>query len=160
MFCTLSRSWVQGTCALSCAWPYGLQPTRLLCPQDFPGKNTGVSCHFLLQGIFPTQGSNPGLLHCRQILYQLSYKGSHTSKSQQQFSPSGRTDKEEDSSTYSPAPQQLQKNHRLLPLAGETHLLGMSVKIEKDNPGKVLSEFCSNHVSRFVPASVKLRAEF
>ena len=42
---------------------------------DSPGKNTGVGCHFLLQGIFPTQESNPGLLHCRQILYQLSYKG-------------------------------------------------------------------------------------
>ena len=41
-----------------------------------PGKNTGVRCHFLLQGIFPTQGSNPGLLHCRQFLYQWSYKGS------------------------------------------------------------------------------------
>ena len=38
---------------------------------DSPGKNTGVGCHFLLQGIFPTQGSNPGLLHCRQILYLL-----------------------------------------------------------------------------------------
>ena len=36
--------------------------TRLLCPWDPPGKNTGVSCHFLLQGIFPTQGSNPHLL--------------------------------------------------------------------------------------------------
>ena len=35
-----------------------------------------VGCHFLLQGIFPTQGSNPGLLHCRLILYRLSYKGS------------------------------------------------------------------------------------
>ena len=35
-------------------------------PWDFPSKNTGVGCHFLLQGIFPTQGSNPGLLHCRQ----------------------------------------------------------------------------------------------
>ena len=35
-----------------------------------------MGCHFLLQGIFPTQGSNPGLLHCRQILYQPSYKGS------------------------------------------------------------------------------------
>ena len=55
---------------------HGLQPTRLLCPWDFPGKDTGVGCHFLLQGIFPTQGSNPGLLHCRQILYQLSFKGS------------------------------------------------------------------------------------
>ena len=38
---------------------------------DSPGKNTGVGCHFFLQGIFPTQGSNPGLLHCRQILYLL-----------------------------------------------------------------------------------------
>ena len=36
------------------------------CPWDFPGKNTGVGCHFLLQGIFPTQGSNPGLLHLLQ----------------------------------------------------------------------------------------------
>src|SRR5574337_139169 len=34
-------------------------------------KNTGVGCHFLLQGIFPTQELNPGLLHCRQVLYQL-----------------------------------------------------------------------------------------
>ena len=45
-------------------------------PLDSPGKNTGVGCHFLLQGIFPTQESNPGLLHCRQILYWLSYEGS------------------------------------------------------------------------------------
>ena len=43
---------------------------------DSPGKNTGVACHALLQGLFPTQGSNSGLLHCRQILYQLSYQGS------------------------------------------------------------------------------------
>ena len=42
----------------------------------FPGKSTGVGCHFLLQGIFPTQGSNPGLPHCRQTLYHLSYQGS------------------------------------------------------------------------------------
>ena len=39
--------------------PHGLQPARLLCPWDFPGKDTGVSCHCLLQGIFPTQGSIP-----------------------------------------------------------------------------------------------------
>ena len=39
------------------------QPTRLLCPWDFPGKNTGVGSHFLLQAIFPIQGSNPSLLH-------------------------------------------------------------------------------------------------
>ena len=48
---------------------HGLQSTRILCPWDFPGKNTGVGCHFLLQGIFPTQGYNSCLLHCRQILY-------------------------------------------------------------------------------------------
>ena len=42
--------------------PHGLQPTRLLCPWDSPGKNTGVGCRFLLQWIFPTQGSNPHLL--------------------------------------------------------------------------------------------------
>ena len=52
--------------------PHGLQPTRLHCLWDIPGKDTGVGCHFLLQGIFPTQGSNPGLLHFRQILYQLA----------------------------------------------------------------------------------------
>ena len=43
---------------------------------DCPGKNTGVGCHALLQGIFPTQGSNPGLPHCKQILYHLSHQGS------------------------------------------------------------------------------------
>ena len=41
-----------------------------------PGKNAGVGCHFLVQGIFPTQGSKPGILLCRQILYQLSPQGS------------------------------------------------------------------------------------
>ena len=43
---------------------------------DSPGKNTGVGCHALLQGIFPNQGLNPDLLHCRQILYHLSQQGS------------------------------------------------------------------------------------
>ena len=47
-----------------------------LCPWNSPGQNTGVSCHALLQGIFPTQGSNPGLLHCRQMLYHLGHQGS------------------------------------------------------------------------------------
>ena len=42
--------------------PHGLQPTRPLCPWDSPGKNTGVGCQALLQGIFPTQGMNPHLL--------------------------------------------------------------------------------------------------
>ena len=44
-------------------------------PQNSPGQNTGVGSLLLLQGIFPTQGSKPGLLHCRWILYQLSHKG-------------------------------------------------------------------------------------
>ena len=44
-------------------WPYGLQLSKLLCPWNFPGKNTGAGCHFLLQGIFLTQGLNPHLLH-------------------------------------------------------------------------------------------------
>ena len=46
--------------------PHGLQPARLLCSWNSPGRNTGVGCHSLLQRIFLTQGSNPGLPHCRQ----------------------------------------------------------------------------------------------
>ena len=56
--------------------PHGLQPAWLLCPWDFPGKNTEVGCHFLLQGIFPTQGLYLcllHLLHCRRILYPQSH---------------------------------------------------------------------------------------
>ena len=49
-------------------------------PWDSPGQNTGVGSCSLLQGIFPTQGSNPGLQHCRQILYQLSHQGSSFSE--------------------------------------------------------------------------------
>ena len=48
---------------------------RLYSPWNSPGQNTGVGSLSLLQGIFPTLGSNPGLLHCRGILYQLSHKG-------------------------------------------------------------------------------------
>ena len=55
--------------------PFGLEPARLLCPWNSPGKNTGVDCHSL-QGIFPTQGLKPCLLHCRQILDHLSHQGS------------------------------------------------------------------------------------
>ena len=64
--------------SLSHVWlcdPVDCSPTRLLHPWDSPGKNTGVSCHFLLQGILPTQGSNPDLPHCRQTLYPLSHEG-------------------------------------------------------------------------------------
>ena len=57
---------------MDCMWPAGL-----LCPWDSPGKNTGVHCPSLLQGIFSTQGSNLRLLHCRQILYHLSHREAH-----------------------------------------------------------------------------------
>ena len=57
-----------------------IQSSQTLCnpmdPWGSLGQNTGVGSLSLLQGIFPTQGSNPSLLHCRQILYQLSHKGS------------------------------------------------------------------------------------
>ena len=56
--------------------PPRLQLTRLLCPWDTSGKNIGVGCHSHLQGIFPTQGLNPGLPHCRRILYCLSHQRS------------------------------------------------------------------------------------
>ena len=64
-------------------WSHGLQPARLHWPCNSPGKNTGVVCHSFLQGIFQTQGSNMGLLHCRQILYHLSHQGSpHNARGQ------------------------------------------------------------------------------
>ena len=67
-----------GLVAKSC--PTLATPWTVACQaplsMGFSGKNSGVDCHFLLQGIFPTQESNPGLLHCRQTLYQLSYEGS------------------------------------------------------------------------------------
>ena len=49
--------------------------TRVLCPWNSPGKNTGVGCHFFLQKIFPIQGSNLRFLHCRHILYHLKHQG-------------------------------------------------------------------------------------
>ena len=53
-----------------------LQPHRLYSPWNSPGQNPGVGSLSLLQGIFPTQGLNPGLSHCRRILYHLSQQGS------------------------------------------------------------------------------------
>ena len=58
------------------ATPWIVACTKLLHPWDFQGKSTGVCCHFLLQGIFPTQESNWGLSHCRQMLYRLNHQGS------------------------------------------------------------------------------------
>ena len=70
--------------------PHGLQPARLLCPRDSPGKTTGVGSHFFLQGIFLTQGADPGLLHGSQILYHLSHQGS-PKKKEEKVIPGGRT---------------------------------------------------------------------
>ena len=64
LFCCLAAK----SCLTLC------EPARLLCPWHSPGKNTGVGGHSLLQGILPTQGANPGLLHCRQILHHLSHQ--------------------------------------------------------------------------------------
>ena len=58
------------------ATPWTVACTKSLHPWEFLGKSTRVGCHFLLQGIFLTQGSNPGLPHCRQMLYHLSHQGS------------------------------------------------------------------------------------
>ena len=72
-------------CAVLClvAWlypalcdPMDCGPPGSFVHGDSLGKNTGVGCHAILQGIFLTQGLNWGLLYCRQILYQLSYQGS------------------------------------------------------------------------------------
>ena len=67
MLCLVTQS-----CPTLCE-PMGCSPPGSSVHGDSPGKNTGVGCHALLQGIFPTQGLNPGLPHCRQILYHLSY---------------------------------------------------------------------------------------
>ena len=77
--CTHKRALCCCFVAKSCPtllWSHGLQPARLLCPWDFPGKNTGMSCHFLLQGIFLTRDQT--LISCigKQILYLLSHQGS------------------------------------------------------------------------------------
>ena len=77
------REWLQsdGLCVLSCSvmsnclWPHGLYPARSFCPWNFPGKNTGVGCHFLLHWVLPSQGSNPSFLelslkHCNTSRWQ------------------------------------------------------------------------------------------
>ena len=80
---TANRNHVRGSstvlsssAAASSLRPHGQSPARLPSSCDFPGKKTGVGCHFQLQRLFPAQGSNPGLLHCRWILYHLNHQGS------------------------------------------------------------------------------------
>jgi len=70
------QSEVAQSCASLCDPVEWVSPTRLLRPWDFPGKSTGVGCHFPLQEIFLTQGMNLGFPHCRQTLYYLSHQGS------------------------------------------------------------------------------------
>ena len=72
MICCCS---VTQSCPTICH-PMNCSPPGSFVHRNFPGKNTGVGCHALLHRIFPTQGSNPGLLHCRWIFYQLSHQGS------------------------------------------------------------------------------------
>ena len=69
MLCLVTQS------CLTLGNPTDCSPPGSSVRGDSPGKNTGVSCHTLLQGIFPTRGSNPGLPHCRWILYCLSHQG-------------------------------------------------------------------------------------
>ena len=78
-----TKLWLKKIHALQSSWNVKvtqscptLQPSGLYTPWDSPGQKTGVDSHSLLQGIFPAQGLNPGLPHCRRILYQLSHQGS------------------------------------------------------------------------------------
>ena len=73
--CVLSHSVIPNSLQLP-----GLYPSMLLCPRDFPGKNTGVGCHFFLPRIFPTQGSNPCLLHWQADSLPLIHQGSQRVK--------------------------------------------------------------------------------
>ena len=65
---------VAQSCPTLC-YPLDYSPPGSSVHGDFSGKSTGVGCHALLQGVFPTQGSNPGLPHCRWVLYRLSHRG-------------------------------------------------------------------------------------
>ena len=71
-------AWYLNCCSVTKLYTTLCDPMDYQVPlsMGFPGKNPGVGCHCLLQGIFLTQESNLGLLHCRQILYHLSYQGS------------------------------------------------------------------------------------
>ena len=73
--CCAVQCLVTQSCPTLCN-PMDCSPAGSSVQGDSPGKNTGMSCHALLQEIFPAQGSNPGLPHCRQILYYLSHQGS------------------------------------------------------------------------------------
>ena len=87
-WCALSDFKTHHTTVIKTTWYWWGSTRRSMCNPmdcslsgssvhgDSPGKNTGVGCHAFLQGIFPAQGSNLGLQHCRQILYHLGHQGS------------------------------------------------------------------------------------
>ena len=75
-FFTTSATWETHESESHSVVSDSLRPHGLYSPWNSPGQNTGASSFSLLQGIFPSQGLNPGLVHCRQILYQLSHKAS------------------------------------------------------------------------------------
>ena len=75
-FFTTSATWETHESESHSVMSDSLRPHGLYSPWNSPGQNTGASSFSLLQGIFPSQGLNPGLASCRQILYQLSHKGS------------------------------------------------------------------------------------
>ena len=133
--CVLSWSVVS-----SSLQPHGLQPARLLCPWNFPGKDTGVGCHSLLQGIFPTQGSNPSLLHLPALAggffttespgkpesKQIIAEGSFRYDTQLSFRPSMQSTLVLDSSSclkYTVCFYNFQPLHKMVPLLGKTFLL-------------------------------------
>ena len=73
IYCNPIKITIYCVCSVTHLCPTLCDPSRLLCPWDFSGKNTGVVCHFLLQGIFPTQGSNWSLLHWQVDFLPLSH---------------------------------------------------------------------------------------
>ena len=91
-----------------------LRPHGLYSPWNSPGQNSRVGGLSLLQGIFPTQGSNPGLPHCRQILYQLSHKGSPRVEVNWPFRTKG-------TKTQQAALPELPRDDKQLPKCRETH---------------------------------------
>ena len=109
---------------------HGLQPERILCPWNSPGKNTEVVSHFLLQGVLLTQGLNLGLLHCRHILYCLSNQRS-PSYSQINYKKSEPSNEHKDSSTKNPDEPIGYK-----PWITESQLKQRSLRIEKKNNRK------------------------
>ena len=124
--------------------PHELYSARLLCPWHFSGKNTGVGCHFLVQGIFLTQGWNPCLLcflHCRLILYCWAIQGAHRRIRSDQISRSVMSDSlqpHESQHARPPCPSPT-------PEFTETHIHRVSDAIQPSHPLSSPSPPAPNH---------------